>query len=151
MEESSSSSSSSSSSVGTAATIQNNTTNSKKHNNAITGSFILSQAFRMFQEGQEKGDNSNLTPVVFHGAMDRKIRVVAGSGLNTNNITDTNSSENEIKKNKNNLVMSIFSSEQEKETEFKKMGVTTLAEENNSMEEEGEEAERCLDELYHRS
>jgi len=150
MEESSSSFSSSfSSSVGTAAIIHNNTINNKKYSsNAITGSFILSRAFRTFQEGQEKGDNGNLSPGVFHGVMNRTIRVVAGGGLNININNNNSSNEYDNDKNNNNLVMSIFSSEQEKETEYQKMGVMVLAEEDNSSDGK-DEVPSCLDGLYH--
>ena len=137
------------SSVGTATIIHNNTTNSKNHSNAITGSFILSRAFRTFQEGQEEGDNGNLSPGVFHGVMNRTIRVVAGGGLNINN-NNNSSNENENEKNNNNLVMPIFSSEQEKETEFQKMGVMVLVEEDNSSDD-NDEVPSCLDGLYHRT
>ncbi len=87
--------------------------------NGISGSSILTTAFRMFQEGDnEHGQTSNLSPGIFHGAMKRSVRLVAGSGLNIQSRTEEKGGFGL------DLVVSIFHSENAKEAEFQKMGMT---------------------------
>jgi len=108
------------------------------NNNSMTGSFVLNQAFHTFQQNQQKGqhkvqgDLSFLSPGLFHGAMNRSIRVVA-DGLNNED-------------SKLALVMPIFSSQQEKQIEFQKMGIIRAANETTSNNER--RAFSCLHVLY---
>lgn len=146
---------SSSSVVGTTSTIARE--NSTEYEGGISGSSILTQAFRMFQEGYKvEGGSSNISPGVFQGVVNRTVRVVASSGLNIKRHTDDNGREDERDKKENNLVISIFKSEKEKEAEYKKMGmVVDRGEEDDatttSEGKNGIARLSCLDKLYHLS
>lgn len=115
------------------------------------GSFVLSHAFRMFQEGYNAvGKSSNFSPGVFQGIMNRTVRLVASSGPNININTDNNGSEGENDDVKNNFIMSIFRNEREKEAEYKKMGISTYTEGNNATSKSDNRVTlSCLDELYY--
>jgi hypothetical protein len=120
--------------------------NDNDNNNSISGSFVLNQAFHTFQQQQQQGQGqkqdqediiSLLSPGVFHGAMNRTIRVVANNGLNNNDKNDA-------------LFIPIFSSQQEKEIEFEKMGIIVATTKNETNSNNGQ-AFSCLRELYHRT
>jgi len=143
---------SSSSLVGTTTIAQKSTANNTEFESAISGSSILSQAFRMFQEGHKlERDSSNFSPGLFHGVMNRTVRVVATSGLNIEIHTDDNGSDDDSDQKENALVMSIFGSEKEKEVEYQKMEVTVDEAEEVDANSAGENGVTlsCLDELYH--
>jgi len=136
--------------AGTVTFAQKNKANNTEYESVISGSSILSQAFRMFQERNKiEQESSNFSPGLFHGAMNRTVRLVAISGLNIEIHTDDNRRADGDAKT-NFLVRSIFKSEKEKEAEYKKMGVMKDIEEDDA----GSEGENgvtlsCLDELYH--
>jgi len=119
-----------------------------------TGSYILGQAFRMFQGKEDVGGDGKFSSGVFQGVLNRKIRVVVGNGLNIiNTIDGHNFITQKENNNRNDLVVSIFSSEQDKETEYRKMGMAENAEANaeNSHSEGGDDVEvlPCFGKLYH--
>ena len=133
--------------VGASNIAQKGTAN-KEFESRVSGSSILSQAFLIFQEGSYKaeGESSNFSPGVFHGAMNRTVRLVATNGLNIKPQT------------KNGLVMSIFESEREKEAEYKKMGLVVDVEEDGTIANSSSTSEgwkkiygggSCLEKLYH--
>jgi len=110
------------------------------NNNTLTGSFVLTQAFHTFQQKQQKrqhkvqGDLSFLSPGLFHGAMNRSTRVIA-DGFNNE---DSNLA----------LVMSIFSSQQEKQIEFQKMGMIRAVNETTTKNNNERRGFSCLHALY---
>jgi hypothetical protein len=123
--------------------------NDNDNDNSISGSFVLNQAFQTFQQQkgqkQDQEDTSFISPGVFHGAMNRTIRVVANNGLNDNEKNDA-------------LFIPIFNNQQEKEIEFEKMGIivattknetTTATATNNNNNNHNGQAFSCLRELYH--
>jgi len=107
--------------------------NTGGYETGISGSSILSAAFRMFQEGDKvRGQSTNFSPGTFHGAMSRTIRLVSTGGLNTKVQADMDG------KKAHDLVVSIFQSENAKEDEFQKMGMTA----EESKEWGGDDAKR---------
>lgn len=110
----------------------------------FSGSSVLSHAFRIFQqEGKdykEEDKNTNtFSPGVYRGSLDRMVRVVEGTGLETAKSQYDDSS----------LVMSIFSSELEKNAEYEEMGMGMTLESDNGTNDI--EDRSCLDEVYHRN
>mmetsp|Transcript_13022 Transcript_13022/g.26965 ORF Transcript_13022/g.26965 Transcript_13022/m.26965 type:complete len:154 (+) Transcript_13022:2-463(+) len=107
--------------------------NTAGYENGISGSSVLSEAFRMFQEGDEaQGQTTTFSPGTFHGAISHTVRLVATGGLNTKAQTDGDG------KKAHDLVVSIFRSEKAKEDEFQKMGMTA----EDSKEWGGDDARR---------
>lgn len=106
------------------------------------GSSVLSNAFRIFLGDQDQNGHV-LAPGIVHGTSNRTIRLVAGDGI------DVGSGEN-------GLVASIFSSEEEKEAEYQKLGFPVFpddAEEDTTTElhnekKEEESSSACLKGLY---
>ena len=121
----------------------------EEYKEGITGSSILSQAFRMFQEGHEVEGENTYAPGIYHGAMNRTVHIVASSGLNAN-IHSDDSDNNDIIKPKNiNLITRIFRTEKEKEAEFEKMGMVIDNKDDDGWSEaENEVTLSCLNELY---
>jgi hypothetical protein len=141
--------------AGTASIAQRSAVNDTDYASEISGSSILGQAFRMYQEGYEaKADGNSFLPGVYHGVMNRTVRVVASDGLNIKTYSDANSKEEDIDRKNNKLVMSIFKSEEEKKAEYLRMGMVVDAQDaedntNNSNGGENGLATSCLNELYH--
>ena len=149
--------------VGTTPTIaRNSTENSTEYEGGISGSSILTQAFRMFQEGYDvEGGSSSIVPRgVFQGVMNRTVRIVASGGLNlkyhSKTTDDNNGREDE---QENDLVISIFKSEKEKDDEYRKMGMVVYTGEEDDASSTSSHAGKnhgvaplsCLDKLYHLS
>jgi len=142
--------------AGTASIAQKSAVNDTEYASEISGSSILGQAFRMYQEGYEAAaDSNNFSPGVFHGVMNRTVRVVASDGLNIKTYSDANSREEDIDKKNNELVMPIFKSEEERKAEYLKMGMVVDAQDaeditNSNGSENGlATTTSCLNELYH--
>ena len=132
---------------GTDIIDQKTTTQYIEHEHKMSGSYILSQAFQMFQNGYiTEGENPRVSPGIFHGTMNRTVRLVVSEGLNIH--PNENDDNNQVGKSESNLVRSIFRSENEKEVEYKKMGMEAHVEKDNSGAGKNELGLSCLNELH---
>ena len=114
-------------------TQKNTSQHNTEYENSISGSSILGLAFRMFQEGDDvEGGKGNFSTGVFHGVMNHTVRLVATNGLNIRTQSDGKLIGVDSDRNQNDLVVSIFKSENEKEEEYKKMGMTADSKEADS-------------------
>ena len=103
---------------------------------ASRGATVLTLAFEMFQEEVDEvrgGENRNLLPGVYRGVMGRTVRI-------------TESDEKQKA-----LVKSIFKSEDEKEAEYQKMGMTMNAQEGQEQRQGSDIAPdlSCRQKLFH--
>lgn len=115
------------------------------------GAIVLNHAFRLFRDhhhqeptvgGDDGGGDGRLASRTYRGFWNRTVRVVEGAGLAFH--------KGESEHARNDWVVSVFASQQDRDTEYRKIGMREVG--NGEGDTEGDDdgaSSPCLGELYH--
>jgi len=111
------------------------------------GSRILSRALWMFRDQPQPPDGEKLSPGQYQGVLNRSVNVMGGHGLVLPEQQEGGGGD-VVARNGNGWVVSVFTSDQDREAEFRKIGMVkdTIGEKDGGNEGR---LSPCFGELYH--